>query len=119
MWIYWNLFEKIREITSSELKSGGFYLFETTVRLCSSDHELVGHDHGSENNAADWDGYDTMIQLQEKLGFNLSEIGCLLDFVRDNYRWQIYKLRRGRQIDQTLMLFQNKTWKEKVRHASS
>mgnify|MGYP001302506585 FL=1 len=53
---------------------------------CSSDHELVGHDHGSENNAADWDGYDTMIQLQEKLGFNLSEIGCLLDFVRDNYR---------------------------------
>ena len=25
---------------------------------CSSDHELVGHDHGSENNAADWDGYD-------------------------------------------------------------
>ena len=32
MWIYWNLFEKIREITSIELKFGGFYPFETTVQ---------------------------------------------------------------------------------------
>ena len=30
----------------------------TLLGLCDRELELVGHDHGSENNAADWDGYD-------------------------------------------------------------